>query len=89
MGEELAKDMISARIGPDFRFAVVGSPGYFKTSRTIRPKDLVSHSCVNERQQTRGGLWAWEFEDKGREISIRVDGPTCVQQLLRRDRRSP
>jgi DNA-binding transcriptional LysR family regulator len=75
MGEELAKDMISARIGPDFRFAVVGSPGYFKKHpEPQHPKDLISHSCVNERQQTRGGLWAWEFEDKGREISIRVDG---------------
>ena len=35
MGEELAKDMISARIGPDFRFAVVGIARLFQgTSRT-------------------------------------------------------
>ncbi len=29
MGEQLAKDMISARVSPDFRFAVVGSVDYF------------------------------------------------------------
>src|SRR5215213_1618251 len=28
MGEQVAKDMISTRIGPDFRFAVVGAPSY-------------------------------------------------------------
>lgn len=75
MGEELAKDMISARIGPDFRFAVVGSEAYFKKHpEPMHPKDLVGHVCINERQQTRGGLWAWEFEDRGRELKIRVDG---------------
>ena len=30
LGEQVAKDMIAARIGPDMRMAVVGSPGYFE-----------------------------------------------------------
>jgi LysR substrate binding domain len=29
LGEQLAKDMIAVRIGPDMRMAVVGSPSYF------------------------------------------------------------
>src|SRR5438270_13879560 len=29
-GEQVAKDMIALRIGPDMRMAVVGSPAYFK-----------------------------------------------------------
>jgi DNA-binding transcriptional LysR family regulator len=33
MGEQLAKDMISARIGPDFCFAVVGSTSYFNPDK--------------------------------------------------------
>jgi len=75
MGEQLAKDMISVRIGPDFRFAVVGAKSYFKShNEPARPQDLVGHRCINERLPTGGGLWAWEFEDKGREIKIRVDG---------------
>ncbi|WP_299006008.1 LysR family transcriptional regulator [uncultured Caulobacter sp.] len=75
MGEQLAKHMISARIGPDMRFAVVGSKSYFKTrAPPSHPKDLVQHNCINERLPTLGGFWAWEFEDNGRELKIRVDG---------------
>lgn len=36
LGDQVAKDMIAVRIGPDMRMAVVGSPGYF--SRRARPK---------------------------------------------------
>lgn len=75
MGEHLAKDMISARIGPDFCLAVVGSPAYFKDrSQPKHPKDLIGHDCINFRLPSAGGLYVWEFEDKGREIRIKVDG---------------
>ena len=75
MGEQLAKDMISVRIGPDMRFAVVGAPSYFKAHpEPSRPQDLVGHNCITERHATSGGIWAWEFEEKGREVKIRVDG---------------
>ena len=75
MGEQLAKDMISARISPDLRFAVVGADSYFRSNpEPVRPQDLVRHACINIRLPTYGGLWAWEFEKDGREIKIRVDG---------------
>jgi DNA-binding transcriptional LysR family regulator len=74
-GGQIAKDMISVRIGPDVRFAVVASEAYF-SSRDIpkHPKDLTQHKCVNLRFPTLGGLYAWEFEENGREIRVRVDG---------------
>ncbi|TAX45761.1 LysR family transcriptional regulator (plasmid) [Rhizobium leguminosarum] len=74
-GEQIAKDMISVRIGPDVRFAVVAAESYF-TSRDIptHPKDLMQHRCINLRLPTYGGLYAWEFEENGREIKVRVDG---------------
>lgn len=75
MGEQLAKDMISARISPDFRFAVIGAKSYFKENpEPQHPQDLVRHNCINERLPTFGGYWAWEFEENGRELKIRVDG---------------
>ena len=75
MGEQLAKDMISVRIGPNIRFAVVGAPSYFKKNpEPSRPQDLVRHDCITERHATSGGIWTWEFEEKGREVRIRVDG---------------
>ncbi|MBY5644000.1 LysR family transcriptional regulator [Rhizobium leguminosarum] len=75
MGEQVAKDMISTRIGPDFPFAVVGTPSYFDGKGVPEhPQDLVRHNCINERLPTYGGFWAWEFEDNGKEIRIRVEG---------------
>ena len=74
-GEQVAKDMIAVRIGPDLRMAVVGAPSYFrKRPEPKRPQDLIGHDCVNLRLTTSGGLYAWEFEKGGREIKVRVEG---------------
>src|SRR6266545_3189807 len=74
-GEQVAKDMIAVRIGPDMRMAVVGAPSYFKKrSEPKRPQDLIGHNCINLRLPTHGGLYAWEFEKGGRELKVRVEG---------------
>ena len=74
-GEQVAKDMIAVRIGPDIRAAVVGAPSYFKKrTEPKRPQDLIGHDCTNLRLSTYGGLYAWEFEKDGRELKVRVDG---------------
>lgn len=83
MGEQLAKDMISARIGPDFRFAVIGAPSYFADqSVPDKPQDLVRHLCINFRFPTSGALYVWEFEDEGREIKVRVDGQLVFNNIF-------
>jgi DNA-binding transcriptional LysR family regulator len=75
LGEQVARDMIAARIGPDQRMAVVGAPSYFAARPTPRtPHDLAEHVCVNLRLPTRGALYAWEFEKDGRELHVRVEG---------------
>lgn len=75
LGEQLAKDMIAVRIGPDFRMVVVGAPSYFKRrERPKRPQDLTQHDCINIRLPTHGGIYAWEFERRGRPLKVRVDG---------------
>lgn len=74
-GEQVAKDMIAVRIGPDLRMAVVGAPSYFKgRTEPKKPQDLVEHVCINLRLSTLGGLYAWEFEKNGRELKVRVEG---------------
>ncbi len=74
-GEQVAKDMIAVRIGPDFRFAVVGLKSYFaKRSPPKRPQDLIGHTCINLRLPTHDNLYAWDFEKSGRELKVRVDG---------------
>jgi DNA-binding transcriptional LysR family regulator len=79
LGEQVAKDMIAVRIGPDMRMAVVGSPAYFAARpRPETPQDLTSHNCINIRLPTYGGLFAWEFERDGRELRVRVEGQVVV-----------
>lgn len=74
-GEQVAKDMIAVRIGPDLRMAVVGVPSYFKTRpEPKRPQDLIGHNCINLRLPTHDSLYAWEFERGSRELKVRVDG---------------
>ncbi len=75
MGEQIAKDMIAVRIGPDLRMAVVGSPAYFaRRSRPRAPQDLAEHDCINLRLPTLGGLYAWELGQGGNELRVRVEG---------------
>jgi DNA-binding transcriptional LysR family regulator len=74
-GEQVAKDMIAVRIGPDARMAVVGAPSYFKgRAEPKKPQDLIGHNCINLRLPTHGGLYAWEFEKANRELKVRVEG---------------
>jgi DNA-binding transcriptional LysR family regulator len=75
-GEQIAKDMIAVRVGPDMRMAVVGAPAYFRRQpEPKRPQDLINHRCINLRLPTLGGLYAWEFEKGTRKLKVRVDGP--------------
>jgi DNA-binding transcriptional LysR family regulator len=74
-GEQVAKDMIAVRIGPDMRMAVVGAPAYFKTHpEPRRPQELIGHNCINLRLPTHGKVYAWEFEKGSRDLRVRVEG---------------
>jgi DNA-binding transcriptional LysR family regulator len=76
LGEQVAKDMIAMRIGPDMRMAVVATPSYLaRRSQPGAPQDLTAHVCINLRLPTYGGLYAWEFEKGGRTLKVRVEGP--------------
>src|SRR5467141_563748 len=86
-GEQVAKDMIAVRIGPDMRMAVVGAPSYFKNkSEPKKPQDLIGHNCINLRLPTHGGVYVWEFEKNGRDLKVRVEGQftlNSAHQMMR------
>ena len=85
LGEQVAKDMVAVRIGPDMRMAVVASPVYFENRERPRtPHDLTAHNCINMRLPTYGGLFPWEFEKDGRELNVRVDGQLVYNNLTLR-----
>lgn len=82
MGEQVAKDMIAVRIGPDMRMAVVGSPAYFERYPLPEtPQDLMEHQCINIRLPTYGGLFPWDLEKDGREVNVRVDGQLVFNNI--------
>lgn len=82
LGEQLAKDMIAVRVGPDMRMAVVATPAYFEAHGLPQtPNDLTRHSCINIRLPSAGGLYVWEFEKDGREVNVRVDGQFLVNDM--------
>ncbi len=75
LGEQVAKDMIGVRIGPETRMAAVATPAYFaKRSLPKTPRDLTGHNCINIRLPSYGGLYAWEFQKGNRELKVRVEG---------------
>jgi DNA-binding transcriptional LysR family regulator len=78
-GDQVAKDMIAMRIGPDRRMAIVGSPAYLKRCPApTAPQQLVEHNCVNLRLPTHGGLLAWELRKRGKTLQVRVDGQVVL-----------
>ncbi|GGK06430.1 LysR family transcriptional regulator [Pseudomonas matsuisoli] len=75
LGDGLANDIASVRIGPDLRFMVVGAPSYL--ARHPAPdtlQDLAVHDCINLRLPTRGNLWSWELKNGERTTNVRVNG---------------
>lgn len=82
LGEQVARDMIAVRIGPEERMVVVGAPSYFANRpKPKTPHDLTNHACINLRLPTRGGIYAWEFEKDGHELNVRVDGQFVVNEM--------
>ncbi|WP_304350944.1 LysR family transcriptional regulator [Comamonas testosteroni] len=75
LGKTIDKDMIAVPIGPPMRLAVVGSPDYFEAhGKPKAPQDLMKHRCINQRMQSSGGLYVWDFERRGQQMNVRVDG---------------
>lgn len=85
LGEQVARDMIAVRIGPDMRMVVAGSPEYLTRYGVPQtPHDLAQHRCINMRLPTRGGLYAWEFEQNGEPLRVRVEGQLILNCLPQR-----
>jgi DNA-binding transcriptional LysR family regulator len=79
LGEQVTKDMVAVKIGPELRMVVVGSPDYLaRNGVPLTPHDLTRHRCFNIRLSSKGGLYVWEFEKDGRALNVRVEGPLIL-----------
>lgn len=84
-GDQVAKDMVAVRVGPDMRRVIVASPGYLERhAAPASPQELVVHNCIAQRL-AGGGVGAWELDDGERGLQIQPDGQATfngVYQML-------
>ncbi len=79
--DDVPRDMIAVRFGPDVRFAAVASPQYL--ARHLAPKaphDLKAHRCIRFRFAS-GTLFRWDLDHLGRSASLDVDGPMTMDNI--------
>jgi DNA-binding transcriptional LysR family regulator len=75
LGDQIAQNMVAARIAPDLTMAIVGSPDYLEARHEItKPQDLTLHNCITLRLPTRNSLLPWELRKGRRQLQVRVDG---------------
>jgi len=75
LGDQVEKDMVAVRIGPDLRMAVVAAPSYFaKRPPPQTPQDLAAHDCINLRLPTHDSFLIWEFERNNHALKAHVHG---------------
>lgn len=78
LGESLQDGMTAVKINPRLRFAVVGSPAYFKKhSAPRRPKDLTDHICI-QNMYPNGARYPWSFKRGDNEIDFQPKGPLSL-----------
>jgi DNA-binding transcriptional LysR family regulator len=80
-GEFIEQDMITIRVSPDMRAAIVGSPGYFAAHpRPATPRDLARHRCIRFRHGS-DGVYRWEFDKGKQSLTVSVNGPLIVDDV--------
>ena len=79
--DDVPRDMIAVRFGPDVRFAAVASPAYLRRHPApVVPHDLKAHRCIRFRFAS-GTLFRWDLDHAGRSSSIDVDGPLTMDNI--------
>jgi DNA-binding transcriptional LysR family regulator len=79
--EDVPRDMIAIRFGPDMRYCAVASPEYLARHAPPRaPRDLEQHQCIRFRFES-GALFRWDLTHRGKSASIDVDGPLTLSNL--------
>jgi DNA-binding transcriptional LysR family regulator len=77
-GDRVERDMIAVRIGEGIRSVVVAAPDYLaRHKRPTTPQDLGAHNCIRFRFAS-GVIVPWQFEKKGRQVEVAVEGRLTV-----------
>lgn len=86
IGSYIEQDMIAIRLSPPFKWAVFGSPDYFKAHGKPKvTRDLVHHQCIRFRRPEKGDIYRWEFIENKESVRIEPAGAVTVNdgELMR------
>ncbi|HYS63252.1 MAG TPA: LysR family transcriptional regulator [Paraburkholderia sp.] len=79
--QDVPRDMVAIRFGPDMRFIAVASPDYLAGREAPKaPHDLAQHRCIRFRFES-GALYRWDLEHQGKSASMDVEGPMTLGNL--------
>lgn len=79
--DDVPRDMIAIRFGPEVHFSAVASPAYLKRYPAPQtPQDLKLHRCIRFRF-TSGSLFRWDFKLGEQNISLDVDGAITMDNI--------
>jgi DNA-binding transcriptional LysR family regulator len=76
LGEFVERDMVAVKVSRPQRAAIVAAPAYFKSHpKPKTPRDLTAHPCLGHRMSAHGSVYRWEFEKRGKPVTVSTSGP--------------
>jgi len=79
LGEFVQRDMVAVKVTGQQRAAIVAAPSYFDSHpKPKTPRDLTTHRCLRYRMGPHGPVYRWEFEKRGKPVTVAVSGPLVV-----------
>ena len=76
LGEFVQRDMVAVKVTGEQRAAIVASPAYFDSHpKPKTPRELTAHRCISHRLGASGAVYRWEFEKRGKPVTVSVSGP--------------
>jgi DNA-binding transcriptional LysR family regulator len=82
LGEFLQRDMVAVKVSAAQRAAIVAAPSYFDSHpKPKTPRDLTAHRCIRYRMGAGGPVYRWEFEKRGKPVTVSVSGPLIVNDV--------
>jgi DNA-binding transcriptional LysR family regulator len=82
LGEFLQRDMVAVKVSREQRAAIVAAPSYFDSRpKPKTPRDLAAHHCIRYRMGAGGPIYRWEFERRGKPVTVSVSGPLIINDV--------
>jgi DNA-binding transcriptional LysR family regulator len=83
LGDWVERDMVAVPLTPASRWRVLGASAYLDRHGVPgKPADLLRHQCIGYRFPSAKTVYRWQFQDKGRPLSVDAAGGIIVNDHL-------